>query len=278
MALKAPQGDLSEAERETLGTGLRRGQVATVRPGGTIRCAWPMVSSHAGASRVWWPRARSPSAIESSKRDSRWTAPAAGVDAPPRRGQRLAGLDAVEQVREELDVDLDLGVAAHAPEDERRAGRRGSPSRGRACASVACRARTRWSCASSSENDAPRLFRLIPHSGTWTPEPKARKFDWIRLTSSPSASAAQRYAVPPRCRRPTPGSTARFGSRRARRASIHSSSRSWAAGTGMCAGSVTCASRSASASFTASISRCSRARLRPRATSSRRGCAAPRAR
>ena len=51
----------------------------------------------------------------------------------------------------------------------------------------------------SSVNEEPRLLRLIPHSGTCTPEPKPRKFDWMRLTSRPSPSAAHRYAVPPRC-------------------------------------------------------------------------------
>ena len=45
---------------------------------------------------------------------------------------------------------------------------------------------------SSSVNDEPRLLRLIPHSGTCTPDPKPRKFDWMRLTSRPSPSAAQR--------------------------------------------------------------------------------------
>ena len=49
-----------------------------------------------------------------------------------------------------------------------------------------------FTCAGSSTNEDPRLLRLIPHSATWIPEPNERKFDWMRLTSNPSPSAAQR--------------------------------------------------------------------------------------
>ena len=98
-----------------------------------------------------------------------------------------------------------------------RARRRASPWPASECASGASRARARSRVVGSSVNDEPRLLRLIPHSGTCTPEPNDKKFDWMRLTSKPSASAAQRYAVPPTCAAPGAGVVARCGSMRERR-------------------------------------------------------------
>src|SRR5204862_5828684 len=96
----------------------------------------------------------------------------------------------------------------------------------------------------SNVKEEPRLLRLIPQSATCTPEPNDRKFDWMRLTITPSASAAHKYAVPPTCAAPGRGIVARCGSMSALRSAIQSAASISAGATDIASGSETYSLRS----------------------------------
>ena len=51
---------------------------------------------------------------------------------------------------------------------------------------------SRFGCAASSTNPAPRFWRTMPVPGATTPEPNVPKTLWISEIAVPSASTAQR--------------------------------------------------------------------------------------
>ena len=118
--------------------------------------------------------------------------PVQRLDPPARlvdRGLRIGAV--VDDLVEQLRVDLRLRVATHRAEHQARRRRRAAPSPGSACASAASTAPARSTRVSSSANDEPRLLRLIPHSGTWTPDPNAEE---VRLDEADEQTVAVRRA------------------------------------------------------------------------------------